>query len=445
MRQVNITNRDRENVSKCKNNVFEEKENVFKDNETKDKEYGSKDNKPKDKENVSKDNKTKDKENVSKKTANVKEETGSITKVKDMDIYLRMTSANPKLVNFYDNVLVKSMSYFWPDNFSMVNVLDKERNEDKQFGNAIQKRFPFPKVCYMKNVQVPGYSGRDRMQRDMFYPELCTSKKFVAYVDTDTMFVSRVVPEMLFVDGKPKVIGVYGHVFDHFWEKSAQTVLDLFKTKEVMRCMSHFPVIMKVEHMVQLREHLEKLHGMTFDELLINKTKIRLLGQFNMMCQYIWMFHRGEYDFHFQYQRNQKPGLSSAARESENYYRNLNLSPNQTYPLARVSIHYKWILEDWQSQRTYRYLFKSSICFMGGFELCPSVCIHYSKDSLRKELFHFDLLDWTWDSRCMEAQRNHYTELAKYDTPEYREIIKKACHDVDSLVWKWNKPTNKIL
>ena len=119
----------------------------------------------------------------------------------DMDIYLRMTSARPKLINFYDNVLVRSMSYFWPDANSMVVVLDRERSEDKRFGNDIQKSFPFPRVCFMESVQTKGYSGKDRMQRDMFYPERCTSKKFVAYVDTDTMFVSRVVPDMLFVDG----------------------------------------------------------------------------------------------------------------------------------------------------------------------------------------------------------------------------------------------------
>ena len=379
----------------------------------------------------------KDKDTISKEKGNVKEDTGNdVTDVNDMDIYLRMTSANPKLLNFYDNVLVRSMSYFWPDNFSMVAVLDQERNEDKQFGNDIQKRFPFPRVCYMENVvQVKGYSGKDRMQRDMFYPELCTSKKFVAYVDTDTMFVSRVVPEMLFVNGKPKVIGVYGHIINKWWEKTSQTVVNLFQTKEVMRCMSYFPVIMKVEHIIKLRDYLEKLHGMTFDELLIKK---KPFSQFNMMCQYIWTFHRDEYSFHLQFQPNRKSGVSSATREDENYFSNLNLSPIQTYPLARVSLHYKWILEDWKSQEMYRHLFMASVCFMDGFELCPSVCIGYSKDSLRKEMFVFDFIDWTWDSRCMEAQRNHYRELAMYATPKYTEIIKKACHNVSTLVWKWN-------
>ena len=75
---------------------------------------------------------------------------------------------------------------------------------------------------------------------------------------------------------------------------------------------------------------------------------------------------------------------------------------------------------------------------MGGFEHCPKVCVDYSIDSLSKEMFVFDTIDWTWDSRCMEAQRRHYRELAKFDSPSYRDIIKNACYEVNSLGFKWN-------
>ena len=169
----------------------------------------------------------------------------------------------------------------------------------------------------------------------------------------------------------------------------------------------------------------------------MNKTKqIQDLSQFNLMCQYIWMLHRDEYVFYLQYQPNSKPGLSSANREDKAYFSKLNISQFQTYPLARVSFHYKYMLEDWTSQRMYRYILKASVCFMGGFELCPPACELYSKDSLRKEMFVFDMLDWTWDSRCIEAQRSHYKELEKYDGPAYKAVIRKACHEIDSLVWK---------
>ena len=81
--------------------------------------------------------------------------------------------------------------------------------------------------------------------------------------------------------------------------------------------------------------------------------------------------------------------------------------------------------------------YSEQVCFMGGFELCPNMCIIYSKTSLRKETFVFDTIDWTWDNRCMEAQKRHYRELATYDSATYTDIIKQACAEVDSLVWDW--------
>ena len=55
----------------------------------------------------------------------------------DMELYLRMTSTVPILTNFYENILVRSMQYFWPDISSMVVVLDQEKPEDHVFGNFI--------------------------------------------------------------------------------------------------------------------------------------------------------------------------------------------------------------------------------------------------------------------------------------------------------------------
>ena len=131
--------------------------------------------------------------------------------------------------------------------------------------------------------------------------------------DTDTMFVSRVVPEMLFVDGKPKVVASYGYIVHIWWQHASEDTFNLFKTKEVMRCMSYFPVIMKVEHIVERRKYLEKLHGMPFDDLLVTVAQdtMKYFGQFNEFCQYIWMFHRDEYVFYLQHQPDDKPLISS--------------------------------------------------------------------------------------------------------------------------------------
>ena len=352
-----------------------------------------------------------------------------------MDLYLRFTTAKPTLPRYYESLLVQSMRYFWPDHFSMVVVLDNERQEDHSFAESIRQTFPFPRTCFMDPITGLQFSEKDRTQRDMFYPERCTSKKYVGFVDTDTVFISRVIPELLFDEGKPIIVGIYGNIYNSYYEDIAESTEKIFKTKEVMRCMSNFPVIMKVEHIIKLREYLEKLHNMTFDEVL-QKKRVKRIGQYNFMCQYIWLFHRNEYKFYFNFNKQVNKRLA-LGRADNNYY-NQMLTQEQLQPFARFCVHYKYYNLDgnWKKQATYTNLFKSSICFMGGFDLCPDKCTKFKKDSLRKAMFAFDYIDWTWDRRCLAAQQKHYKQLAKYDNPEYSNIIREACKEVDNLIWK---------
>ena len=53
-----------------------------------------------------------------------------------MDLYLRMTAADEMFVELYKKVLVQSMRYFWPNNNSMVVVLDQEKSHDHEFGDS---------------------------------------------------------------------------------------------------------------------------------------------------------------------------------------------------------------------------------------------------------------------------------------------------------------------
>ena len=345
----------------------------------------------------------------------------------DMDLYLRMTGRVPIFRMFYNNVLVQSMRYFWPDISSMVVVLDQEQPDDHKYGGIIRTTFPFPRICYMANLTVPGYSGKDRMQRDMFYAEQCTSKRYVAFIDTDTMFITRIVPEMLFNGEKPIIIAIYGMPLGSRWPRSTA---EIFKTKEVMRCMSSFPITIKVEHLVEMRSYLENLHNISFDEILPKWSRIRF-SQFNLMCQYIWMYHRSEYDFRLQLQTRQRPLVN---RVDPKIVNNMT-TEEQRSPIARVSIHYKYFFKDWKSQTTYRNILRKSVCFAGGFELCSNMCKIYNKSSVRIEMFNFGHIDWTWDKRCKDAQDRHYKEVAKWNNLQYySKIIRNACSEVDTLV-----------
>ena len=49
-------------------------------------------------------------------------------------------------------------------------------------------------------------SGRQRMIWDYFYPEAYTKAKYVAFMDTDAMFVTTVTPDSLFKDNIKPVV-----------------------------------------------------------------------------------------------------------------------------------------------------------------------------------------------------------------------------------------------
>ena len=353
----------------------------------------------------------------------------------DLQLYLRMSTINPLFVKLYDSVLVQSMQYFWPVNVNLVIVLDNERPSDHEFGDARQKAFPSPSTCYMEPVrEVRGglLTGKERMRRDMFYPEVCTTKKYVGFIETDTMFITRVIPDMLFSDGKPIIIGVYGHVMDSFYERASKSTENIFQTKEVMRCMSNFPIIVKVDHLIKLRQHVENIHNTSLEEVLATKVATDF-SQYNLMCQYIWMYHRDEYTFHLSYQRKENPELKPA-RESPEYY-DKELTEEQKTPIARVALHYKYVkYVDWKKEATWRYLLTASLCYAGGFQICPEMCTHFNINGIRPEMFIFHYLDWTWDARCFAAQKDHYARIAAFSSPWYSDVILTACKEIDTIV-----------
>ncbi|KAK3580859.1 hypothetical protein CHS0354_032920 [Potamilus streckersoni] len=354
----------------------------------------------------------------------------------DLELYLRMYNTEFRK---YENVLVPSMRYFWPGNVSMVVVLDAENDEDKKLGKTLPNKYPYPRVEYQDPIDPSIYHGKghERMQRDFFYPETKVKKKYVGFLDTDTVFVTRVTPDLLFEDGKPVIIANYGECGTPWWDGASKTTAAIYKAKEIMRCMSYFPVIIKVEHIVEVRKYLEKLHGKPFDEIFKQFSAIAI-AQFNIMCQYLWNFHRDEYKFYF-HVRSTIPGKwkgegSIPEKESFEFYQT-NVTDAQKVPKVRTSIHYRYH-DNWEDFNTYKNVVKKGICYSGGFDICPEQCKQFNRTALQKELFYFEYNDWSWDPRCMDNQKKHYAKVADLRDSEGEKAIMEGCVEVDKLSFK---------
>lgn len=68
-----------------------------------------------------------------------------------------------------------------------------------------------------------------------------------------------------YIDNKPVVNGRVGFPQYMFWDYVSQTTKWLLGTEESMRCMSYFPVIIKRQHLTDMREYIENLHRENFD------------------------------------------------------------------------------------------------------------------------------------------------------------------------------------
>ncbi|KAL3873070.1 hypothetical protein ACJMK2_036229 [Sinanodonta woodiana] len=354
----------------------------------------------------------------------------------DLELYLRMYNRDFKK---YYNYLIPSMRYFWPGNVSIVIVLDAENAEDRKLGQILTNKYPYPRVEYQDPIDSRIYHGKghERMQRDFFYPETKVNKTYVGFLDTDTVFVTRVTPDLLFEDGKPIIIANYGEPGSSFWNRASRTTAKIYKAKEIMRCMSYFPVIIKVEHVVEVRKYLEKLHRKPFDEVF-RQFSGNGISQFNIICQYLWNFHRDEYKFYF-HVISSTPGKwdgkgSVPERESVEFYKT-NFTAAQKVPKTRASIHYRYHPK-WEDFNTYRNIVKKGICYSGGFNICPEKCKDFNRTVLQKELFYFEFNDWSWDPRCVDEQKKHYAKVDELRDSESEKALTKGCAEVDKITLK---------
>ncbi len=221
-------------------------------------------------------------------------------------IYVRMTSTK-NYIDYVERWLLRSMKMFFLKKYlELVLVLDNEKSEDHKYGDKFAESHPEinTKVCYMDPVadNADHGWGKARMYLDMMHADSCSTKEYVGFVDVDTVFVTAFTDDVLFENGKPIVIGRIGVPQFPCWIQTAEYILG---DKQVMQCMSYFPVTFKVAHIVEMRKYVEKLHLKSFNEVFKEAPSKVKVGHwcychFSIMCNYMWQHHRDEYAWHLQ-------------------------------------------------------------------------------------------------------------------------------------------------
>ena len=159
-------------------------------------------------------------------------------------------------------------------NFSILIQIVIENNEQQialtknliiPFAHSISKMDDFPNTH--------GYFGQ--MLEPMINPQKHIQSEYVGFVDTDTFWVAFPTEEELFQNEKPVIIAQTGYadgITVWGWLAPKQT-FQFLKEKESLRCMSMWPLIFKVEHLVEMKNYIESIHNQTILEIFKREVK----------------------------------------------------------------------------------------------------------------------------------------------------------------------------
>ena len=342
------------------------------------------------------------------------------------ELYVRLTSKD-SFRQQLDEWLFKSINLFFVKYLaSTVVVLDTEKSADWEFGNEIIKtKYAHMKLrlCFMNPLPQDTIHnwGKERMYLDMMHADFCTQREFVGFLDVDTLFVTAVTEDLLFEDGKPVVTGRIGAPRVPCWLDTAEYILG---RKQVMQCMSYFPVVFKVSHVVEMRKYVEKIHNKTFLEVFKTapeaaKVATTCFCHYSIMCNYVWYHHREEYAWHLQVvPAGEWDGSGSIPSMVDASYFENEVLASEKIPIPRSSVHARHIMYEGKyldgvippKAVTDRFM-REGLCYSFGFDKCPEKCHEFDKDGIQDSLFAFENYQWQWDPRCYQMQVRHYTKV----------------------------------
>ena len=355
--------------------------------------------------------------------------------IPDFILYLRFTSGQ-RWEREYHNVLIRTMKIFMPrERAKLLVVLDNEKPQDHKLGDKLKQEWPNPEVCYRDPWYPDIYHrwGKSRMFWDMMHPDHCTNVPYVGFIDTDTFFSTVVTPNQLFENGKPVIVAKIGLAPYPCWEVTTETFIG---RKEVMQCMSTFPVMIKTEHMKLMREVLAKEQGKAFQAIFRDSTikagGAHCLCQFSIMCNYVRYYHRDKYAWHLQMQPDGNwDGKSWMPSQVPVQYYHTEVEPEMKIPIPRTSIHYRYTIVNGKSYVSQEPpptvgedFIREGLCYSAGFDYCPAECRKWNKSKIHYNLYSFEYYQWFWDKRCMAEQIKHYERVRKMVDYYVRNKIK---------------------
>lgn len=199
-----------------------------------------------------------------------------------LELYIRGTSA---YLNQAHAILFPSLALFWPGAATLL-LLDSENSDDRNISMGT-----LPANMRVAYSEEHGFQHKDRMEHDMMNADNATSAEFVGFLDTDTFFTTWVTSRDIFEQPsspgapccRPIVIATIGPAYNDWWEAVPASTAYILGEPASVWCMTYFPVVIRTAHLRALRDYVEKLHGVPFNEVWKKSREGRSGSQFDVM------------------------------------------------------------------------------------------------------------------------------------------------------------------
>jgi hypothetical protein len=351
----------------------------------------------------------------------------------DLELFLPLSLHN----DYWKHYFFPSLFLFWPleeSKTKLTVVVDIESKTHRAFAafkefltehnnrveGGISLRLHEPSIYYADK-------GYDRQQYVMFYPENFTSSEYVGFVDSDAMFFTYVGLTDLFEEGKPVIHGRSGPfgsnedpLYVMLWQTMTRLTWEITGLLEPTRCMAYFPFVIRSQHLIALRAYLEERFHMPFYEIFLKRFAGKHYSQFNVMCTFLWHFHRDSYRWYIHELLPDWDYINPPAWPGQET--NVSVfTKEMKYPKPRVAMHAKY-REKAEEILGNPALLQDTLAF--GLCLSPPLprtdlpfckLFRDNENVLLDDYFKFETMNWNHVvplAQRLAAQKRRYKEIA---------------------------------
>ena len=235
---------------------------------------------------------------------------------KSVTVFIRM-AGKLKLhrTRFYCDYF-RSAALFWPPSFGKtVVLLDEESEQDHAFAKnvtaQIRKLFPDRKLemhfeslpqdqsILIFNKRRLGYS---RQLWSSFFIDLHSNDSIIAWMDSDTAFITPVTEKSIFNGTKLRMLGCECPMRLPIMQSWANATEALLGVPMVANFMTYFPVYLYRDTFTHCREHILKRFSTSNFEEAFKKfyhQERKVISPVNIIISYAWFFEKDRYDWNF--------------------------------------------------------------------------------------------------------------------------------------------------